>query len=112
MQWLLAEGGADITESSNNSSTALLLPSFSGQLETVQWLLSEGGADITESNNEGEHFWACLQIYNVDPLVELVLLLSQPDTEDTWAPGLGQSRRRRRVATLRRRLLRCGGRCA
>ena len=50
VQWLLAEGGADISDSNNRGYTALLLSSLNDHLGTVKWLLAECGADINESN--------------------------------------------------------------
>ena len=59
IKWLLAEGGAVITEADNDWHTPLLSAASNGQLEVVKWLLAEGGASMTEEDicDVNSFFW-------------------------------------------------------
>jgi ankyrin repeat protein len=53
VEWLLAKGGANISEVDERGFTALLCAAKNihltdGHIQTVGWLLEHGGADITD----------------------------------------------------------------
>ena len=119
VQWLLAEGGADITESNNDGEEVwTVLPiddaesSALGSFLRFALLLDGPPTDFTARLPPehqllvavGDRIRAALPQYLerrralveahcplLSPLLELVLLLSEPDTEDIWAMVLEQS---------------------
>ena len=118
---MLVEGGAAITESNNDGQviwtrlyTNYMEPAALRSFLRVAVLLESPPADfiagLTREHRllitEGERIRLAVPQYlerrravveahcplEVPPLVELVLRLSEPDAEDIWAIGLGQSR--------------------
>jgi hypothetical protein len=63
VQWLLAEGGANISEVAEGGKgyTSLLLASANGQLTTAKWLLEFGGASMDEVSTDGKTVWDMLK---------------------------------------------------
>lgn len=67
VEWVLAEGGANISDvDSNEGFTALLSAAYdtrrlNDNVKTIQWLLEDGGADITDMTPHGETVWDLLQ---------------------------------------------------
>jgi ankyrin repeat protein len=73
--WLLAEGGAKITERDDIGFSALMLAALFGNFTTCQWLLEHGGADIAEVNDEGKDvWWMLLQYLSTDTAKSTALL--------------------------------------
>jgi hypothetical protein len=81
LQWILAKGGASITEADNYEETALLAATLAFHHLTAQWLLEHGGSDIAETNNEIQTVWTLLieDILNADADAD------QGDEDDTVA---------------------------
>jgi hypothetical protein len=64
VEWLLAEGGANVSDVDDEGFTALLFAAenfFTGEnVKTIQWLLEHGGADITDTAPNGRTVWDLL----------------------------------------------------
>jgi hypothetical protein len=66
VEWLLAEGGAHISDVDDDGYTGLLTAAdrlTDKNVETFQWLLEYGGADITEMTPDGRTVWELLEDY-------------------------------------------------
>jgi hypothetical protein len=65
VEWLLAEGGASISDVDHEGVTILLLAVSSPfvNFTMVQWLLEHGGADITNTTPAGRTTWDLLGEY-------------------------------------------------
>jgi hypothetical protein len=69
VEWLLVEGGTNITGVDYDSFTVLLCAAkrFKYEnVETVQWLLEYGEADIMDTTPDGETVWNLLAICSAD----------------------------------------------
>jgi hypothetical protein len=73
MEWLLTEGGANISEVDNVGTTVLLHAAKDGAadngaeaLEVVQWLLEHKGANVSDKTYEGHTVWEYLEHHLID----------------------------------------------
>jgi hypothetical protein len=94
VQWLLAAGGATITERDDKGNSALLMAAYNGHVATAQWLLEKGGANIHETNAAGQTVWKCLQLNGADAnalalLLKVMVLLADalPDFVAQLSPA-------------------------
>jgi hypothetical protein len=60
LRWLLAEGGACITDRMIGVHSSLLVATACGSFTTCQWLLEHGGADIKDATDKGSTVWDML----------------------------------------------------
>jgi hypothetical protein len=98
VEWLLAEGWANISDVTDQGSTALLLAAsmymFPRNVGMVQWLLEHGGADIKGTTPVGRTVWDLLRKPFVEnaqkgnasgdqltPLLRVIVLQSAPPTD-------------------------------
>jgi hypothetical protein len=90
-EWLLAEGGAKISDVDCRGFTALLSTADYRNVSIVQWLLEHGGADIKDTTPDGRTVWDLLRKpfventqkgiasgYWLTPLLRVMVLRSGP----------------------------------
>jgi hypothetical protein len=64
VEWLVAEGWADISEADDDGFTALLYAAgrlTNENVDMFQWLLECGGADITNTTPDGQKVWKLVE---------------------------------------------------